>query len=132
MFAIAFLFVLAMLVQFSMTISRLSDQNTALAQRLALLQERLEGEHDDGSLRILGRARRRARPQIGADQAASPEAAAVAMRCALAIAVRVIAPPGTDGKQDESTTCTLPAPAGRPSVSACPGPASWCIGAEPP
>jgi hypothetical protein len=45
-FAIAFLFVLAMLVQFSMTISRLSDQNTALAQRLALLQERLEGEHD--------------------------------------------------------------------------------------
>jgi hypothetical protein len=36
-FAIAFLFVLAMLVQFSMTISRLSDQNTALAQRLALL-----------------------------------------------------------------------------------------------
>ncbi len=41
-FAIAFLFVLAMLIQFSMTISRLSDQNTALAQRLALLQERLE------------------------------------------------------------------------------------------
>ena len=41
-FAIAFLFVLAMLVQFSMTISRLSDQNTALAQRLALLQERVE------------------------------------------------------------------------------------------
>ncbi len=47
-FAIAFLFVLAMLVQFSMTISRLSDQNTALAQRLALLQERLESEQDDG------------------------------------------------------------------------------------
>ena len=41
-FAIAFLFVLAMLVQFSITISRLSDQNTALAQRLALLQQRLE------------------------------------------------------------------------------------------
>ncbi len=41
-FAIAFLFVLAMLVQFSITISRLSDQNTALAQRLALLQERIE------------------------------------------------------------------------------------------
>jgi len=46
-FAIAFLFVLAMLLQFSMTISRLSDQNTALAQRLALLQERLE--HGDAS-----------------------------------------------------------------------------------
>jgi len=46
-FAIAFLFVLAMLVQFSMTISRLSDQNTVLAQRVALLQERLEER--DGS-----------------------------------------------------------------------------------
>ena len=45
LFAIAFLFVLVMLVQFSMTISRLSDQNTALAQRVALLQQRLEGEH---------------------------------------------------------------------------------------
>ncbi len=62
-FAIAFLFVLAMLVQFSMTISRLSDQNTALAQRLALLQERLEGEHDDGSLPVLRPRRRSARPQ---------------------------------------------------------------------
>jgi hypothetical protein len=45
LFAISFLFVLVMLVQFSMTISRLSDQNTALAQRLALLQQRLEVEH---------------------------------------------------------------------------------------
>ncbi len=44
LFAIAFLFVLVMLVQFSMTISRLSDQNTALAQRVALLQERLDAE----------------------------------------------------------------------------------------
>jgi len=47
-FAIAFLFVLAMLVQFSMTISRLSDQNTALAQRVALLQERLDSDRDGG------------------------------------------------------------------------------------
>jgi hypothetical protein len=44
LFAIAFLFVLVMLVQFSMTISRLSDQNTLLAQRVALLQQRLEAE----------------------------------------------------------------------------------------
>ena len=44
LFAIAFLFVLVMLVQFSMTISRLSDQNTALAQRIALLQQRIEAE----------------------------------------------------------------------------------------
>jgi hypothetical protein len=42
LFAVAFLFVLVMLVHFSMTISRLSHQNTALAQRLALLQQRLE------------------------------------------------------------------------------------------
>jgi hypothetical protein len=42
LFAIAFLFVLVMLVHASMTISRLSDQSTVLAQRLALLQERLE------------------------------------------------------------------------------------------
>lgn len=46
LFAVAFLFVLVILVHFSMTISRLSDQNTALAQRLALLQQRLE--HGDG------------------------------------------------------------------------------------
>lgn len=45
LFAVAFLFVLVMLVHFSMTISRLSDQNTMLAQRLALLQESLEQEH---------------------------------------------------------------------------------------
>jgi hypothetical protein len=42
LFAVAFLFVLVMLVHFSMTISRLSDQNTILAQRLALLQQRLD------------------------------------------------------------------------------------------
>lgn len=42
LFAVAFLFVLAMLVHFSTTISRLSDQNKVLAQRVALLQEQLE------------------------------------------------------------------------------------------
>jgi hypothetical protein len=42
LFAVAFLFVVVMLVHFSMTISRLSDQNTMLAQRLALLQQRLD------------------------------------------------------------------------------------------
>jgi hypothetical protein len=35
-------FVIVMLVNFSTTISRLSDQNTVLAQRLALLQRQLE------------------------------------------------------------------------------------------
>ena len=47
LFAVAFLFVLVLLVHFSMTISRLSDQNTALAQRLALLQQRLEQQPRD-------------------------------------------------------------------------------------
>jgi hypothetical protein len=42
LFVVTFLFVLIMLVNFSTTISRLSDQNTALAQRLALLQRQLE------------------------------------------------------------------------------------------
>ena len=42
LFAVAFVFVLAMLVHASLTISRLSDQTTALAQRLALLQQRMD------------------------------------------------------------------------------------------
>jgi hypothetical protein len=54
LFAVAFLFVVVMLVHFSMTISRLSDQNTILAQRLALLQQRLDrgtgGELDEAAL----------------------------------------------------------------------------------
>ena len=49
LFAVAFLFVLVMLVHFSMTISRLSDQNTILAQRLALLQERLGQEQGEAA-----------------------------------------------------------------------------------
>lgn len=44
LFAVAFLFVLVMLVHFSVAVSRLSDQNKILAQRLALLQQRLERE----------------------------------------------------------------------------------------
>jgi hypothetical protein len=49
LFAVAFLFVLVMLVHFSTTVSRLSDQNKILAQRLALLQQRLEPTRDDGA-----------------------------------------------------------------------------------
>lgn len=48
LFAVAFLFVLVMLVHFSMTISRLSHQNTILAQRLALLQQRVEHPNTEG------------------------------------------------------------------------------------
>jgi hypothetical protein len=46
LFAVAFVFVLVMLVHFSMILSRLSNQNTVLAQRLALLQQRLERAGD--------------------------------------------------------------------------------------
>jgi hypothetical protein len=42
LFAVTFIFVLIMLVNFSTTVSRLSEQNNKLAQRLALLQRRLE------------------------------------------------------------------------------------------
>jgi hypothetical protein len=42
LFAVGFLFVLVMLVHFSITVSRLSDQNKVLAQRVALLRQRLE------------------------------------------------------------------------------------------
>ncbi len=49
LFAGAFLFVVAMLVHSSMTISRLVDQSSVLAQRLALLQQRLD-RHEDADL----------------------------------------------------------------------------------
>jgi hypothetical protein len=42
LFAVGFLFVLVLLVHFSVAVSRLTDQNKVLAQRLALLQQRLE------------------------------------------------------------------------------------------
>ena len=41
LFAVGVLFVLAVLLHYSTVISRLSDQNTILAQRLALLEARL-------------------------------------------------------------------------------------------
>ena len=44
LFAVGALFVLAVLLHYSTVISRLSDQNTVLAQRLALLEERLSGQ----------------------------------------------------------------------------------------
>ena len=45
LFAVAFVFVLVLLIHFSITISRLNDQTTILAQRLALLQSRVEEHH---------------------------------------------------------------------------------------
>ena len=42
LFAVGLLFVIAVLLHYSTVISRLSDQNTILAQRLALLQSELD------------------------------------------------------------------------------------------
>ena len=42
LFAVAFAFTLVLLLHFSLVISRLADQNKVLAQRLALLQQRVD------------------------------------------------------------------------------------------
>jgi hypothetical protein len=69
LFAIAFGFVLVLLLHFSLAVSRLTDQSKVLAQRLALLEERLrrqeaaagtaeaEGE-GEGAVERLGSASR--------------------------------------------------------------------------
>jgi hypothetical protein len=46
-FVIAFAFVLVLLLHFSTTVSRLADQTRVLAQRLALLEERLNATEAD-------------------------------------------------------------------------------------
>jgi hypothetical protein len=48
LFAIGLLFVILVLLHYSTVISRLSDQNVVLAQRLALLENRLTGGGEDG------------------------------------------------------------------------------------
>jgi hypothetical protein len=48
LFAVGILFILLVLLHYSTVISRLSDQNVVLAQRLALLEERLKGVTDRG------------------------------------------------------------------------------------
>jgi len=48
LFAVGLLFVILVLLHYSTVISRLSDQNVVLAQRLALLEERLARAGDDG------------------------------------------------------------------------------------
>jgi hypothetical protein len=47
LFVIAFGFILVMLLHFSLVISRLADQNKVLAQRLGLLQQRLDEREDE-------------------------------------------------------------------------------------
>ena len=48
LFAVGSLFVILVLLHYSTVISRLSDQNTILAQRLALLEERLASAEGEG------------------------------------------------------------------------------------
>jgi hypothetical protein len=47
LFAVAFGVVLVLLIHFSLAVSRLSDQNKVLAQRLGILQGRVQEQHDD-------------------------------------------------------------------------------------
>ena len=47
LFATATLFILLVLLHYSTVISRLADQNSLLAQRLALLEERLRRESEE-------------------------------------------------------------------------------------
>jgi hypothetical protein len=46
LFAVGILFILLVLLHYSTVISRLSDQSTILAQRLALLEERFREQRD--------------------------------------------------------------------------------------
>ena len=46
LFAVGILFILLVLLHYSTVISRLSDESTILAQRLALLEERFREERD--------------------------------------------------------------------------------------
>jgi hypothetical protein len=55
LFFVAFAFVLVLLLHFSAAVSRLADQSKVLAQRLALLEERLE-EAEEAQDRRIGRA----------------------------------------------------------------------------
>jgi len=60
LFAIAFGFVIVLLLNFSVAVSRLADQSKVLAQRLAMLEERVRrheqeaaaAEHDDDDDRV--------------------------------------------------------------------------------
>jgi Uncharacterized conserved protein (DUF2304) len=44
LFAVGVLFILLVLLHYSTVISKLADQNVVLAQRLALLEQRLSGD----------------------------------------------------------------------------------------
>jgi hypothetical protein len=50
LFALGLLFVIVVLLHYSTVISRLSDQNTILAQRIALLEAELSGDADGAAV----------------------------------------------------------------------------------
>jgi hypothetical protein len=57
LFFVAFAFILVLLLHFSVAVSRLSDQSKVLAQRLALLEERVrrqEGQEAPAAIREVG------------------------------------------------------------------------------
>jgi cell division protein FtsW (lipid II flippase) len=70
LFAVATLFILAVLLHYSTVISKLADQNVILAQRLALLEQTVDladqrrlAEPGDGPLEPIAEARARAEPE---------------------------------------------------------------------
>jgi hypothetical protein len=65
LFVIAFGFILVLLLHFSLVISRLADQNKILAQRLGLLQQRLD-EREAQEASALAEDERRERDAEGA------------------------------------------------------------------
>jgi hypothetical protein len=67
LFAVAFGFVLVLLVHFSTAVSRLSDQNKVLAQRLGLLQRRVEEQEQR-----LAEHERTGEAELGEEEPLSP------------------------------------------------------------
>jgi hypothetical protein len=64
LFATATLFILVVLLHYSTVISRLADQNSLLAQRLALLEERLRREGEDAGEASLAPTKRPDQPPL--------------------------------------------------------------------
>jgi hypothetical protein len=58
LFAVGVLFILLVLLHYSTVISKLADQNVILAQRLALLEQRLQRPDEDGASSASSRAPR--------------------------------------------------------------------------